>query len=363
MGAAIERLFLPLQRKLMPELIDMRLPFAGVFHNLMLLKIRKSYPGQARKIAHTVWGMGQAMFTKVVVVFDEDAPDLRDDEALLRLLLARLDSSRDLEFVLGPAETLDHASRALHFGSKVSLDLTRSMPGEGERAPAVRAPPTRTAAIGADGVRAELLRLPGVPTAALLDALTVVAVEKVPRGARRPSNRSGASASAGARPPDRVLVVDADQPLDDPRACCCRPREHRARARREPRTAPGRLAAPPPRLERRRLGVDATRKNAADGFARLAHRAGLPRPPSTRSPTTGATSASRAMRARLGCGFAAGLLRARRAGRRADCWVALSCGCRAGALASRAWSRSSSGEAAGDPSAHSSPGQDAGAAA
>jgi 4-hydroxy-3-polyprenylbenzoate decarboxylase len=125
MGAAIERLFLPLQRKLMPELIDMRLPFAGVFHNLMLLKIRKDYPGQARKVAHTVWGLGQAMFTKVVVVFDQDAPDLRDDEALLQLLLERLDVSRDLEFVLGPTETLDHASRALHFGSKLSLDLLR----------------------------------------------------------------------------------------------------------------------------------------------------------------------------------------------------------------------------------------------
>ncbi|HZJ70358.1 MAG TPA: menaquinone biosynthesis decarboxylase, partial [Planctomycetota bacterium] len=116
MGAAIERLFLPLQRKLMPEMLDMRLPFAGVFHNLMLLKIRKEYPGQARKVAHTVWGLGQAMFTKVIVVLDEDAPELTDDAALVELLLARLDVSRDLEFVLGPAETLDHASRALHFG-------------------------------------------------------------------------------------------------------------------------------------------------------------------------------------------------------------------------------------------------------
>ncbi|HVQ25559.1 MAG TPA: menaquinone biosynthesis decarboxylase, partial [Planctomycetota bacterium] len=128
MGAAIERLFLPLQRKLMPEVLDMRLPFAGVFHNLMLLKIRKEYPGQARKVAHTVWGMGQAMFTKVVVVFDQDAPALTDDAALLELLLSRLDVSRDLEFVLGPTETLDHASRALHFGSKVALDLTGEFP-------------------------------------------------------------------------------------------------------------------------------------------------------------------------------------------------------------------------------------------
>ena len=109
----------------------------------MLLKIRKEYPGQARKVAHTVWGLGQAMFTKVVVVVDQDGPELTDDAALVELLLARLDVSRDLEFVLGPAETLDHASRALHFGSKVSLDLTRELPGEGERklAPGATAAP------------------------------------------------------------------------------------------------------------------------------------------------------------------------------------------------------------------------------
>jgi len=89
MAAAIERLFLPLQRKIMPEVIDMRLPFAGVFHNLMLLRIKKDYPGQGRKAAHTVWGLGQAMFTKVVVVFDEQAPPFDDDEALLDLLLER----------------------------------------------------------------------------------------------------------------------------------------------------------------------------------------------------------------------------------------------------------------------------------
>lgn len=275
MGAAIERLFLPLQRKLMPELLDMRLPFAGVFHNLMLLKIRKSYPGQARKIAHTVWGMGQAMFTKVVVVFDEDAPDLRNDEALLRLLLARLDSARDLEFVLGPAETLDHASRALHFGSKVSLDLTRPMPGEGERAPSPRdagkPPPSADAAAVAE----ELRRIPGVVDATVLwDVLTVVTVEKVrppvPRLTMEQVWRLG-ERNGWSEFTDRVIVLDAPQRLDDPARLLWL-----LLANIDPQRDVERCGNPSqdaslrhmPGWHGRRLGIDATRKTAADGFTR-----------------------------------------------------------------------------------------------
>ena len=272
MGAAIERLFLPLQRKLMPEVLDMRLPFAGVFHNLMLLKIRKSYPGQARKVAHTVWGMGQAMFTKVVVVLDEDGPDLRDDAALVRLLLERLDPARDVEFVLGPTETLDHASRALHFGGKVSLDLTREMPGEGPRTPAAAAPPP---AAGPDVVRAELLALPGVSDARVLfDALTVVAVEKVRPSVPRVTieqvwrlgDRNGWTSFT-----DRVLVVDADQSLDDPVRLLWLTLANIDPERDVERSGDPRQDASLrhlPGWHGRRLGVDATRKGAADGFLR-----------------------------------------------------------------------------------------------
>ena len=130
MARAIERLFLPLMQQTIPEVIDYRLPFAGVAHNLMLVKIRKSYPGQARKVAHAVWGLGQAMFTKVICVVDETAPDMTDEPALARHIIERVNFARDVEFVLGPTETLDHATRALHFGSKVSLDATRKLPGE-----------------------------------------------------------------------------------------------------------------------------------------------------------------------------------------------------------------------------------------
>jgi 4-hydroxy-3-polyprenylbenzoate decarboxylase len=270
MGAAIERLFLPLQRKVMPEVLDMRLPFAGVFHNLMLLKIRKDYPGQARKVAHTVWGLGQAMFTKVVAVFDQDAPDLRDDAALLALLLQRLDAARDLEFVLGPTETLDHASRALHFGSKLALDLTRALPGEGERAP-----PPRPPAAEADAVRAELLRLPGVADARLLpEGLCVVAVDKVrpsvPRITMEQVWRVG-ERLACEECTDRVLVLDAGEPLDDPARLLWLALAHIDPERDVERSGNPHQDASLrhlPGFHRRRLGVDATRKSAADGFTR-----------------------------------------------------------------------------------------------
>jgi 4-hydroxy-3-polyprenylbenzoate decarboxylase len=127
---AIERLFLPLMQQTIPEVIDYRLPFAGVAHNLMLVKIHKSYPGQARKVAHAVWGLGQAAFTKAIVVVDQTGPELTDEEAVAKFVLERLDARNSLEFVLGPTETLDHATRALHFGSKVAIDATQPMAGE-----------------------------------------------------------------------------------------------------------------------------------------------------------------------------------------------------------------------------------------
>jgi 4-hydroxy-3-polyprenylbenzoate decarboxylase len=316
MGAAIERLFLPLQRKLMPELIDVRLPFAGVFHNLMLCKIKKEYPGQARKIAHTVWGMGQAMFTKVVVVLDEDGPDLRDDDALLRLLLERLDTARDLEFVLGPAETLDHASRALHFGSKVSVDLTRALPGEGARrvstggdaparvrdgrpargghalsGPAAVAAPTRPArarpsaaapagagalpAADHDAVVTALRELPGIVDAVVLDdGAVAVTVDKVRPSVPRVTIEAVwylGERMGFARVTDRVLVLDKGQRLDDPARLLWLMLAHIDPERDVQRAGnPGQdaslrtLAGDHPR----RIGIDATSKGAADGFTR-----------------------------------------------------------------------------------------------
>lgn len=130
MAYAIERLFLPLMQQTIPEVIDYHLPFSGVAHNLMVVKIHKTYPGQARKVAHAIWGLGQAMFTKCIVVIDQHAPAVDDEAAVVNYVLERLNARHSFEMVLGPTETLDHATRALHFGSKVCVDATRPMPGD-----------------------------------------------------------------------------------------------------------------------------------------------------------------------------------------------------------------------------------------
>ncbi len=130
MTEAIERLLLPVLQKALPEILDYRMPFEGVAHNLMLVKIRKQYPGQAQKVMSALWGLGQAMFTKVIVVVDEDV-NIHDDSEVAWKVLNHIDPQRDLQFMMGPVETLDHASRAACFGSKVGIDATRKWKEEG----------------------------------------------------------------------------------------------------------------------------------------------------------------------------------------------------------------------------------------
>jgi 4-hydroxy-3-polyprenylbenzoate decarboxylase len=130
MAAAIEALFMPLLKKQLPEIVDFHLPFAGVFHNLVLVSIDKQYPGHARKVMHALWGLGQAMVTKVIVVVDREV-NVRDYAEVAWLVLNHIDPQRDSEFVLGPVETLDHASRLPRYGSKMGIDATRKWPEEG----------------------------------------------------------------------------------------------------------------------------------------------------------------------------------------------------------------------------------------
>ena len=130
MGAVIERIFLPMIKKQFPEVVGMHMPFEGVFHNLLILSIKKQYPGHARKMMHALWGMGQAMYTKVIVVVDEGT-DIRDMSSLAWKVLNNIDPERDIEFVMGPTETLDHASRSPTFGSKMGIDATKKWKEEG----------------------------------------------------------------------------------------------------------------------------------------------------------------------------------------------------------------------------------------
>ena len=130
MGKAVERIFLPLMRLTIPELVDINLPIEGVFHNLMVVSIRKSYPGQARKVMNAIWSLGQAMFTKCVIVVDEDV-DVQDIGEVTLKALNHIDPERDIQFTLGPVDSLDHASRLPNFGSKMGIDATRKWAAEG----------------------------------------------------------------------------------------------------------------------------------------------------------------------------------------------------------------------------------------
>jgi 4-hydroxy-3-polyprenylbenzoate decarboxylase len=130
MGKAIERIFLPLMKMQLPEVRDICMPAEGVFHNLILVSIRKSYPGHARKVMHAIWGLGQAMFSKCIVVVDEDV-DVQDVSSVAWQALNNIDPQRDIEFVTGPVDSLDHSSRLPNFGSKMGVDATTKWRSEG----------------------------------------------------------------------------------------------------------------------------------------------------------------------------------------------------------------------------------------
>ncbi|HEU5232847.1 MAG TPA: UbiD family decarboxylase [Terriglobales bacterium] len=130
MGKAVERIFLPLMKLTIPEIVDVNLPVEGVFHNLMIVSIRKSYPGQARKVMNAVWSLGQAMFTKCIVVVDEDV-DVHDIGEVTLKVFNNIDPERDIQFTLGPIDSLDHSSRLPNYGSKMGIDATRKWSTEG----------------------------------------------------------------------------------------------------------------------------------------------------------------------------------------------------------------------------------------
>lgn len=130
MGKAVERIFLPLMKLTIPELIDINIPPEGAFHNLMIVSIRKSYAGQARKVMNAIWSLGGAMFTKIIVVLDEDC-DVHDIAEVTLRATNNIDPERDIEFTLGPIDSLDHSSRLPNYGSKMGIDATRKWAAEG----------------------------------------------------------------------------------------------------------------------------------------------------------------------------------------------------------------------------------------
>ncbi len=130
LGKATERIFLPLIRLTFPEIVDINLPVHGVFHNLAIVSIKKEYPAHARKIMHGLWGLGQLMFTKVIIVVNHDV-NVQDLAEVAWVVGNHIDPKRDITFVEGPVDVLDHAAPALGYGSKMGIDATAKGREEG----------------------------------------------------------------------------------------------------------------------------------------------------------------------------------------------------------------------------------------
>lgn len=130
LGKVTERLFLPIIRMQLPEIKDINFPVEGVFHNCAIVSIKKSYPGQARKVMYALWGMGQMMFTKYIIVVDSDV-DVQNMAEVRWHVLGNTDPRRDTVIVDGPLDILDHASNCCGYGSKMGIDATRKLKEEG----------------------------------------------------------------------------------------------------------------------------------------------------------------------------------------------------------------------------------------
>jgi 4-hydroxy-3-polyprenylbenzoate decarboxylase len=130
LGKASERIFLPLIRKTLPEIVDMAFPPAGIFHNIVLVSIDKRYPGHARKIMSAFWGLGQLMFSKCIVVVDKDV-NVQDFDEVAWVVGTHVDPSRDIEITKGPVDDLDDAAILPAYGGKMGIDATRKGPSEG----------------------------------------------------------------------------------------------------------------------------------------------------------------------------------------------------------------------------------------
>ncbi len=130
LGKAIERIFLPLLKMVVPDIIDFDLPMFGAFHNCVFVKIRKEYPMQARNVMNGIWGAGQLMFSKMIVVVDEHV-NVHDGQDVLFHMGVNVDWRRDTVIVDGPCDILDHATPYYGTGAKIGIDATRKIPGEG----------------------------------------------------------------------------------------------------------------------------------------------------------------------------------------------------------------------------------------
>ena len=130
LGMASERIFLPMIKKTVPEIVDMHFPAEGIFHNLVIVSIDKRYPGHARKIMNAFWGLGQLMFSKTIVVVDKDV-DVHDVSEVAWIVGTHMDPMRDVQMTKGPVDDLDDAAELPAYGGKMGIDATKKWASEG----------------------------------------------------------------------------------------------------------------------------------------------------------------------------------------------------------------------------------------
>jgi 4-hydroxy-3-polyprenylbenzoate decarboxylase len=130
LGKATERIFLPLLQMVAPDILDMDMPVEGVFHNNVIVKIKKRYPGHGKKVINTVWGTGMLMLSKFVIVCDEDV-NIHDYSEVTWKVMNHVDPQRDVVIADGPLDILDHSCPQIGFGGKMGIDATRKGPDEG----------------------------------------------------------------------------------------------------------------------------------------------------------------------------------------------------------------------------------------
>ena len=134
MAKATERLFLPLLQLVIPEILDLELPLSGVFHNCAIVSVKKRYPGQVQKVMNSLWGMGQMMYTKMIIVVDAEV-DVHDLQTVMWKVFNNIDGRRDIVLNDGPLDALDHASPRPLYGTRVGIDATKKTPSDGHTRP------------------------------------------------------------------------------------------------------------------------------------------------------------------------------------------------------------------------------------
>jgi len=230
LGKATERLFLPLLRTIIPDIVDYDLPMFGAFHNCAFIKIKKEYPYHARRVMHAIWGAGQMSWTKSIVVVDEDV-DVHDTNAVMAAVGEQCVPARDTELVRGPLDILDHAAPFLGGGGKIGFDATRKT-SDAETHPALcsqdplaaelcRTTPIN-AVLGGDARRAEtrVRELPGVLDASIPDSLgghwLLVRVNKKTPGQGPDTIKSLGSLPNEVAIPRYIILVGPDADVHDP---------------------------------------------------------------------------------------------------------------------------------------------------